>query len=574
MAEKREKSPDGTVSPLPLDGARAWLEQGRAAYRARAWNDAFEALSRAHGLEPLAAPDLELLAWSAGLTGRNDDLFALSEQLYALLLENGENIGAARWAFWTGFRLLGMRELARANGWLSRAERLLAREPGSVVEGYMLLPVVRRHYYARAYDEALATAQHAARIAEQHQDLDLSMFARNLQGRALLRLGRVEEGLPLLDEAMVAASAGSLSPLITGLLYCSAIDSYHCVYAIDRAREWNGALFRWCEAQPQLVTFTGACLVQRAELLELAGDWDEAREEARRVAARATAPAGNEGANQALYRLGELYRLRGELVLAEEAFRAASQLGVEPQPGLALLRLAQGKREQALTSLRRLVSSEQDPLERLRFLPAYIEILLARSEPTPSAADPSSGEEVERAVADLAAIAARFAAPMIAALAADARARLRLCQGDAEGALSDLRRAFQTWQEIGAPYLAARTRVALCRAYRALGDRDAAELEQQAAQVAFEKLGAASDLRALGALREGQQGAPAHRLTPRELAVLRLLSAGMTNKAMAAQLHLSEKTIDRHVSNIFMKIGVATRAAATAFAYEHKLVSC
>jgi DNA-binding CsgD family transcriptional regulator len=572
MAEKREKAPD---SPLPPAGAQAWLEQGRAAYRARAWNDAFEVLSRAHATQPLAAPDLELLAWSAGLTGRNDELFALSEQLYALLLENGENIGAARWAFWTGFRLLGMRELARANGWLSRAERLLAREPGSVVEGYMLLPVVRRHYFARAYDEALATAQRAARIGEEHHDLDLSTFARNLQGRALLRLGRVEEGLPLLDEAMVAASAGSLSPLITGLLYCSAIDSYHCIYAIDRAREWNGALFRWCEAQPQLVTFTGACLVQRAELLELAGDWDEAREEAKRVAARATAPGGNEGANQALYRLGELYRLRGELVLAEEAYRAASQLGVEPQPGLSLLRLAQGKREQGLSSLRRLVGSEQDPLERLRLLPAYIEILLARSEPPPSAEEPSSvGEEAERAVADLLAIAARFAAPVIAALAADARGRLRLCQGDAEGALSDLRQAFQTWQEIGAPYLAARTRVALCRAYRALGDRDAAELEQQAAKASFEKLGAVSDLRMLGALSGGQEGAPAHRLTPRELAVLRLLSAGKTNKAIAAQLHLSEKTVDRHVSNIFLKIGVATRAAATAFAYEHKLVGC
>jgi ATP/maltotriose-dependent transcriptional regulator MalT len=564
MPERGGKGREAKVSKLVVATARPWLEQGRAAYAARAWNDAYEALDKAHKESPLAAADLELLSWSAGLTGRNDALFALSEELYALLLQDGEGIAAARWAFWTGFRLLSLREPARANGWLARAERLLEREPGSVVEGYLLLPAVRRHYVARAYEEALSLAQRAARIAEQHGDLDLSMFARNLQGRSLLRLGRVEEGLPLLDEAVIAASAGQLSPLITGLLYCSAIDSYHCIYAIDRAREWNGALERWCAAQPQLVTFTGACLVQRAELLQLSGAWDEALVEARRVAERAAWPTGNEGANLALYRLGELYRLRGEFSAAEEAYRAASQLGVEPQPGLALLRLAQGRSEQALSSLRRLVTAESDPLERLRFLPAYVEILLARSE----------RQEAERAVADLLAIAARFDVPMIVAIAAEARAQLCLCLGEAEAALTDLRKAFQAWQEIAAPYMAARVRVTLCRAYTALGDRDAAELEREAAQTTFEKLGAVVDLRVLSALGAGQQGAPAHRLTPRELHVLRVLAAGKTNKTIASELHLSEKTIDRHVSNILSKLGVATRAAATAYAYEHKLVGC
>lgn len=563
MADPREQRPEAADSEAEraLD-LSALIERGRSAYRERAWDDAFLALSDAHERTPLTVADLELLAWSAGLTGRQQSLLSYSEQLYEQFLAQGETLSAARWAFWTGFRLLGMRELARANGWLARAERLLEREPGSVMEGYMLLPSVRRNYMARAYEEALVLAQRAANIGDRHHDVDLATFARNLQGRALLRLGRIEEGLPLLDEAVIAADAGRLSPLITGLLYCSAIDSYHGIYALDRAREWNGALSRWCATQPQLVTFTGSCLVQRAELLELSGDWDEALAEARRVAERATLASGNEGANLALYRLGELYRLRGQLNAAEEAYRAASQLGVEPQPGLALLRLAQGKSEQALSSLRRLVASESDALERLRFLPSYIEILLVRSE----------RDEATRAVADLSAIAERFAVPLICALAAEARAQLALCLGDAQSALPELRRAFQIYQELGASYRAARVRATLCRAYKALGDRDAAELEREAAHACFEKLGAATDLRALTESESEDTCGRAHRLTPRELHVLRLLASGKTNKTIAGELHLSEKTVDRHVSNIFMKIGVATRAAATAYAYQHQLV--
>jgi DNA-binding CsgD family transcriptional regulator len=557
-AKRTSRSESSASKPGATAGCD--LELGRECYARRAWADAFAALSSADRAAPLATSDLELLAWSAGLTGHDDELLRAFERLYhACLARDPER--AARWAFWLGYRRLLAGEIAVGSGWLARAQRLIDGEEPSVISGYLLLPVARRHFASGDYDAAHDAAAEAAAIGERFGEKDLVSFAHNALGWVLLRQGRIERGLALLDEAMLAATRGELSPTITGLVYCMAIASCQDVYALERSREWTAALAQWCDAQPQLVTFTGACRVHRAEILELGGAWPEAIEEARRVSEpRAKAPRPD--AASAHYRLADIERLQGQFARAEDTYRKASELGCEPQPGLALLRLAQGRADAAAASLRRAVAATDGPIARLKLLPALVEILLAAGDI----------DGARTACSELEEIAKRFATPVLGAMVAHARGEVTLAMGDAEGALLPLRRAFEGWQQVGAPYVVARIRVALARACRALGDGDGAALELAAAREVFERLGAAPDVAVVDRLQANASKQAAHGLTQRELEVLRLVASGKTNKVIAAELGLSEKTVDRHVSNIFVKVDVPSRAAATAFAYEHGLI--
>jgi DNA-binding NarL/FixJ family response regulator len=385
-------------------------------------------------------------------------------------------------------------------------------------------------------------------------------MARHQQGRARLQQRRLKEGLALLDETMVLVVSGRLSPIVTGLMYCSVVQACQTVYALDRAREWTAALAGWCDEQPEMVAFSGVCRVHRAEVLQLRGAWKEAVAEARRGCERARDDQG--AAAAAFYQLGEVYRMQGDLAPAEQAYRAASQRGLEPQPGLALLRLSQGQSETAAACIRSALKLSTRECDRARLLPACVEVLLASGD--------VAGAKV--ACSELEALARDFDTEALNALAAQARGAVELGEDAPEAALQRLRSAAGVWNRIDAPYLLARVRTLMGLAYRALGDDESAELELTAARTVFKKLGAASDLARTDALARPLAAGRPHPLTARELEVLRLIAAGKTNKAIAGLLVVSERTVDRHVSNIFAKVGVSSRAAATAYAYEHELL--
>jgi ATP/maltotriose-dependent transcriptional regulator MalT len=536
--------------------------RGRELYRRRAWADAYRSLSKADEAQPLGGDDLFLLSICAGLLGRDEDFVRLLERAHRASLEAGESERAARAAFWLVMRLGSLGERARASGWFARSKRLLDRDGRDCVErGYLLLPAAREHLIAGQPEAAYDAASEAVGFGERFGDRDLVAFARNLQGEALLRQGQVDRGLALLDEAMVSVTAGEVSTLITGLIYCSVIQCCQRVYALGRAREWTDALADWCAAQPG-ITFTGNCLVHRSEILQLNGAWPEAIEEARRAAERISEKTDSRAAAGALYQQAEMHRLRGEFGPAEEAYRAASRRGLEPQPGLALLRMVQGRTDTAVSQIRRLLGATADRLQRARLLPACVEILL----------EAGDVDEARRASRELDETAKSLNAEVLNAMAAHARGAVALAEGDARGALGHLRQSLEGWQRVGAPYIEARLRVLVGLACRALGDEEGARLELDAARAVFDELGAAPNLARLDGLAKETPSARPHGLTPRELQVLLLVAAGKTNKAIAAELSLSEKTVDRHISNIFTKLDVPSRAAATAFAYEHRLL--
>jgi tetratricopeptide (TPR) repeat protein len=474
------------IPPVTTMGARSnELERGRDAYARRAWLEAYERLSAADEATPLDGEDLELAATSAYMLGRDDDYLGALERAHQLHVEAGDPLAAARCAGWVGMNLVLRGEVARGTGWLGRAQRLVERHEDDCAErGWLLFGVIFEHEAAGDLEAAAETAAAAAAIGERFGDRDLFGLSVQHQGVLLVRLGRVREGLGRLDEAMVGVVAGELSPIVSGLVYCGVIFGCREAHEPRRAQEWTAALTRWCEQQPDMVAFTGRCLVHRAEIMQLRGAWAEALAEAVQAAGRQGMTSV--GIGQAFYRQGELHRLRGELAAAENAYRSASRSGVEPQPGLALLRLAQGRAPAAAAAIRRAVAETSEPFLRVDLLPAYVEIMLAVGET----------EEARAACRELEELTAGQPG-VSAALAAEARACVELAEGDGRAALVSARSAWRAWQELEAPYEAARMRVLVGLSCRELGDDDAAALELDAARTAFEQLGAGPDLRRL-----------------------------------------------------------------------------
>ena len=535
------------------------LEKGRKAYDDEAWTLAYQALSAARDvLEPR---DLWRLGLSAYLLGLETEFVQALQRAHQGHVDAREAVPAARCAFWLGFFFINRGEIAQATGWFGRAARLLEEEEGCAERGLLLIPAAFQQLNSGNPEKAVETAVHAVAIGKRYGDPDLLALALLLQGRGLLSLQRVEEGLALLDEAMVAVAAGEVAPYVAGVVYCAVIGACREVWELRRAQEWTTALAEWCDRQPDMVTYVGECRAYRAEVLHLKGSWQAALDEARRAAEKLRGGPQPGLAALAYYRQGEILRLRGEVAAAEEAYRAASRLGREAQPGLALLRLAQGDRDAAAAALRRLLAETSNPLTRARFLPAHIEVML----------EVGDLEAARRSCAELAEVAKRCAPGLPQTLLAQATGAILLAEGDPGAALTPLRRACRDWQTLDAPYEAGRARVLIGLACRGLGDEEGALLELEAARAEFERLGAAPDCARVDALtRPARRGS--HGLTAREREVLSLIASGRTNRAIAATLSISEKTVARHVANIFRKLGLSSRAAATAFAFKHDLI--
>jgi tetratricopeptide (TPR) repeat protein len=346
------------------------LERGRTAFERRAWLDAYTALSEADGVQSLEAPDLDLLATSASLVGRMDEYLAVLERAHLAYIERGDNLAAARNAGWLGMTLAIRGELGRASGWFGRAQRLVEREGRECVEqGWLLVPVVFQREAAGDYDGACEAAAQAAEIAERFGDSDLAAIALHAQGVERIKQGSIDEGLRLMDEAMVGVTAGSVSPIVAGIVYCGVIAGCEEAFEVRRAQEWTNALTRWCDEQPQMVSFTGRCLAHRAGLMQLHGEWRDALAEAKLARERCEEAMNRAATGQALYQQGELHRLQGDFEAAESAYRDASQFGREPQPGLALLRLVQGDVEAAAGMTRRTATEAVGPFVRATMLP-------------------------------------------------------------------------------------------------------------------------------------------------------------------------------------------------------------
>jgi DNA-binding CsgD family transcriptional regulator len=541
------------MSPLESD-----LERARAAYAERCWLTASEAFARAEEAQPLAPEELELLTTSLLMLARDDEAVVTLERAHHLYLERGETLRATRSATWIGMNLAYRGLIGPGTGWLGRAHRLVEAWPEQTAEhGLLLIPVVFQHEAAGDFEQAAAVAREAAAIGERFGDRDLFAMALHAEGHMLVRAGRVREGLGLLDESMVAVTTQTLSPFVVGIVYCGVILACSDAFEVARARQWTRALNEWKEQQPELVAFTGRCLVHRAEILQLGGSWADALEEAR-LAGRRFVETGNPAAGVANYRQAELLRLQGAFDAAEEAYREASRFGWEPQPGLAQLRLAQGKVEAARTAIRRASAEVAEPLKRAALLPAHVEIALVAG----------AVDEARTACLELSELAERYESAMLEAIVAHAQGAVALAEGGAALALVRLRHALRIWLELDAPYEVARTRELIAKACCALGDDEAGALELDAARELFERLGAAPDLARL-AMRVTSR----HGLSERELEVLQLVASGKSNREIAATLVISEHTVARHLQNIYAKLGLSSRAGATAFAYEHQLVS-
>jgi ATP/maltotriose-dependent transcriptional regulator MalT len=536
--------------------------RGREAFERQAWRTAYEELSAADRSSRLEPEDVERLATAAFLLGQDADSTYLWTRAYHDHREHDAVQHAVRCAFWLTYGLLLRGETAQASGWVTRGERLLAQLGDCAERGFLLVPIAYQSWEDGELEAAHATFASAEEVGERFGDPDLTTLAGLGRGQTLIALARTSEGVAALDEAMVAVTAGEVSPIVVGWVYCAVIDACRQIFDLRRVREWTAALSQWCAGQPDLVPYRGQCLIHRAEIMQLHGAWDEAMSEARLAHDRLSHPPGQPAVGAAFYQLAELHRLRGEWTKAEEAYGQASQWGHTPQPGLALLRLGQGHVDVAAAAIHRVVAEADQGPGLAHVLSAYVEIMLAADDI--AAASEAAGRS--------AAIAAELDAPLLQAESASAAGAVALARHDALGALGVLRRAWRMWQELDAPYQAARLRVLIGLACGELGDVDGTKTELHAARAVFQQLGAAPELARLEQLLGRSPIPNAAGLTVREVQVLQHVASGMTNRQIATELTVSEHTVRRHLQNIFGKLDVPTRAAATAYALQHDLL--
>jgi DNA-binding NarL/FixJ family response regulator len=533
------------------------LAAARTAFAARHWADAYERFRAARQDGSLDADDLAALSQAAWWLGLMDESLAAGEEAYTLYLEASNNRRAAYRAFDVAYGYFIKGNGPVGSGWIGRAQRLLADEPDCPEQGYLLYFAVETSLDGG--EETMAKAREVQALGRRHGDRNLVAAGIVAEGRVLIKLGRAQEGVALLDEGMLEASSLEMAPSWAGNIYCHLMAACYELGDISRAAAWTQSTSDWCDAMAPAVLFKGICRVHRAQVMQIHGHWAQAQDEAERVCedvAHIHVGVVAEGH----YQIGEIKRLRGDLAGAEQAYQEGHKLGRDPQPGLALLRLAQGRADLASSLIRSALAGVGDRLSRARLLAPQVEIAIA------------AGDEVTAAGAadELDEVAALYGSTGLQAAARRCRGAVLLATGSTEAALSMLRTACSGWTELEAPYDCAKVRVLLARAYRQLGDVESSDRELAAAQTAFGALGAT--LEASEVTGERRSVLP-NGLTEREAQVLALVATGCTNRQIADQLFLSQKTVARHVSNIFAKIGVTTRTAAARFAFEHGIAS-
>jgi DNA-binding CsgD family transcriptional regulator len=535
------------------------LRQARETFERGDWAAAFEAWSDVD-VDTLEPDDLHRLATAAVLLGKGETSVTALQRAFQRSVDRGDLAAAARCAFWLGMVFASREDPALAAGWTARADRVLDEIGEDVVErGYLdflhMFRFIDVQDWATAYEHAARVTEHGRRFG----DPDLLALGLSAEGRLTLYTGRVPDGLALFDEAMVGVAAGEVSPIIAGNVYCVMIEGCQEIADLGRAADWTAALTRWCSEQPGLVAFTGQCAVHRGQIMRLRGAFPEAVDEFDRAVRRYVASSLRGPVGLASAEKGDVLRVLGDLKAAEASYEMALNHGYEPQPGLALLWLATDRTPAAVGAAHRLLAETGGPVARSRMLPGVAEILLAAGDI----------EAARTAAAELEEIAAAFGCTGLQAMGAFTSGCVELEAGDPSGALPYLRKAASLWRQLEAPYETARVRVQVGRAFAALGDDVSAASELATARRAFEALGARLDAERLDL--PGSKALLPGGLTAREVEVLRLVAAGQSNAQIAAQLVLSERTVARHLSNIFTKLDVGSRTAAAAFAFEHRL---
>jgi ATP/maltotriose-dependent transcriptional regulator MalT len=536
------------------------LNRARDAARREAWPEVYEILSDCDR-DALGGEDLEMLSDAAWWLCLGDDYLDARRRAYSAYLREG-NLQRAVFSAWHLFyEHLFRGEASVASGWLKRAQRHLLDQPESVMHGYVAFADADLAHGAGELDDALSHVRRATEIGRRFDDPNLVAMGIQMEGAVLMTQGKVEEGAALLDEAMASVIGEEVSSFFAGWIYCYVLAACHRAGDLRRAGEWTDAAMRWCESLSASSIYHGICRVHHVEIMGLRGAIAEAERQAL-VACDELAKWYPSIAAEALYLCGELRRRIGDFAGAEESFSRAHGEGRDPHPGLALLRLAQGRPEAGVMGLRDAVAQDSpDRLSRSRLLEAQCEIAIATGDL----------DSARIAADELDAIATDFGtSPALRALADGTRGAQLLAEGEAEAAGACARRAWTIWQELGVPYEAARARLLLGMSARHSGDEDTARLEIEAAKAAFAKLGTLPDAERAEALLSESDSS--HGLTQRELEVLRLVVAGKSNKELAAELVISEHTVARHLSNIFGKLGVSSRAQATAFALEHEIL--
>ena len=539
----------------------ASVARARTSFEQKAWADSYRLFEAADGESALQPEDLDRLATAAFLIGKDVESEAFRSRAHQAFLDRGEHEAAARSAFWLAFGLLQRRAMAApASGWLARAERILDEaEVDSVIRGYLLIPQAIQRIIRGDPAASHEIFTQIAGIARRFGDRDLAALAGHGRGRALIHLGDVAAGVALLDEAMVAVIAGDVTPIMAGDIYCSVLEACQETFDLSRAYEWTTSLAQWCTAQPDLVRYRGECLLYRAEVKQLRGRWAEAAADAQHACDLLTSRP-MEGA--AFYRIGEIHRIRSQYTDAEAAYVRANERGRKPQPGMSLLRLAQGHAEAAASSIRAALSDTRDRPTRARMLAAAVEILIAVRDL----------EQARAAALELTEIAEAARAPLLQGMAAHATGAVLLADDDISRASASLRSAWEAWHALEMPYEQAHTSMLMAVVCERRGDQEGRRLELDSARRLFAQQLQGESSRAPLPPTERAAGQPGGSLSQREMQVLRLIATGRTNRDIAEVLFISDKTVARHVSNIFDKLGVSSRAGATAAAYELHLI--